>query len=79
VGYLALDVVGDRAPASPRTHVAAVAAHVVIEIGWCAGVVAGLVTRPRSGDVEHPLQRDPGELSRVVVDHDAIDELAAHQ
>jgi GT2 family glycosyltransferase len=32
-----------------------------------------------SGDVEHPLERDPGPLRRVGVDDDLVDDLAAHE
>jgi GT2 family glycosyltransferase len=35
--------------------------------------------RRRSGDVEHPLERDASPLRRVGVDDDLVDDLAAHE
>jgi succinoglycan biosynthesis protein ExoA len=82
--YLLLDAIGERGPASLRTRLAAVTAHVVIETGWCVGIVVG-VRRARnavpsgSGDVEHALERDAGELGGHRVHHDPVHHLTAHE
>jgi hypothetical protein len=83
VGYVVADARGERTSAPVWTRLTAVAAHVVIEAGWVAGVVAGFADRRRntvgSGDVEHPLERDAGLLGGGVVDDDAVHHLAAHE
>jgi hypothetical protein len=65
--------------ASLRVRLAAFPAHVAVEGGWLLGIARGLATdRPASsGDVEHALERDPGELGRGGVDDDLVHHLAS--
>jgi succinoglycan biosynthesis protein ExoA len=77
VAYLVADAVGDRSPGSVATHVAAVAAHVIIETAWCSGVVTEWLAPRTSGDVEHALERDAGVRRGDRVDRDPVDHLAA--
>jgi len=70
------ELTAGRAPV--RVRVAALPAHLAVEGGWLFGIARGLMRRrPTSGDVEHALERDAGELGRRGIDDDLIHQLAA--
>jgi succinoglycan biosynthesis protein ExoA len=60
-------------------RLSALPAHVAIESGWLLGIIRGLRERGPggSGDVEHPLERDPGVNGGALVDDDPVHDLAA--
>jgi hypothetical protein len=74
------DHLADRDERDPRVRAQACCTNVATVGGWLSGVARELVRRrDPSGDVEHPLQRDPRPLGGVRVDRDLVDDLAPHQ